>query len=125
MDKVKLANCTPEGRFSVTTEIFEYHYWDLDLFSGTDDYEYWHLKIKQADYYTRDRSERWAIDIYRDVLNHTVKNGKILKEYKELAEAAYKGLVKLYHSSDEFVWESCESLLSYYTEVFEPDPQKP
>ena len=49
MDKVKLANCTPEGRFSVTTEIFEYHYLDLDLFSGTDDYEYWHLKIKQAD----------------------------------------------------------------------------
>lgn len=39
MNKVKLANCTPEGRFSVTTEIFEGHYWDLDLFSGIDDYE--------------------------------------------------------------------------------------
>ena len=52
MTGVKLADCTPEGRFSVTSEIFEGHYWELDLFSGTDDYECWHLKIKQADYYS-------------------------------------------------------------------------
>ena len=121
MNRVKLANCTPKGRFSVTTEIFEYHYWDLDLFSGTDDYEYWQLKIKQADYYSLERDERWAVDIYRDVLDKTVKNGKILNEYKELAEDAYRGLVKLSASSDEFVWESCESLLSFYTEVFESE----
>lgn len=125
MTRVKLANCTPEGRFSVTSEIFEGNYWELDLFSGTDDYEYWLLKIKQADYCLREGDERWAIDIYRDALNHMVKNGKILNEYKELAEVAYKGLVELYHSSDEFVWESCESLLPYYTEVFEPDQKKP
>ena len=65
MDKVKLAICTPEGRFSVA-----------------DDYEYWHLKIKQADYYYRDRGEMWAVGIYRDVLNHTVKMGKYLKSIK-------------------------------------------
>ena len=31
MTRVKLANCTPEGRFSVTSEIFEGDYWELDL----------------------------------------------------------------------------------------------
>ena len=124
MTRVKLASCTPEGRFSVTSEIFEGDYWELDLFSGSD-YEYWLLKIKQADYCLREGDERWAIYIYRDALNHMAKNGKILNEYKELAEAAYRGLEKLSASSDEFVWESCESILPYYTEVFEPDEKKP
>lgn len=116
-DKLKIAKCTPDGRFSVTPDIFEGDYWELELFSTTDDYEYLHLEVKQADYYAQTYDERSALELYRDVLDSTIKNGKVLSKYRDLAKAAYKGLARLASSNDEYIWESCEGLLSYYDDV--------
>ena len=116
-DKLKIAKCTPNGRFSVTSDFFEGDYWELELFSTTDDYEYLHLKVKQADYYAQTYDERSALDLYRDVLDSTIKNGKVLSKYRALAKAAYKGLAQLASSKDEYIWESCDGLLPYYDNV--------
>lgn len=87
------------------------------MFSTTDDYEFLHLKVKLADYYAQIYDERSALDLYRDVLDITIKNGKVLSKYRDIAKAAYKGLARLASSKDEYIWESCDGLLPYYDDV--------
>lgn len=76
-DRVKLAKCTPDGRFTVTSDIFEGDSWELDLFSSENEYEYLQFKNKNADYLSRTCDERGALDLYRDVLTETIKAGRL------------------------------------------------
>ena len=113
-NKIKLAKCTPDGHIQVTPDIFEDDYWNLNLFSSNNDCEVLHIQIKLAEHYYSKHDERSALDLYRNVLDSIIKNGIIHSKYRNLAQEIYNGLVKLASSNDEYIWESCEGLLSYY-----------
>lgn len=116
-NKIKLAKCTPDGHIQVTPDIFEDDYWNLNLFSLNDDYDMLHMQIKLAEHFYNKNDERSSLDLYKTVLNSITKDGIIHRKYHNLAKEIYNGLVKLATSDDDYIWESCEGILSYYKKI--------
>lgn len=61
--------------------------------------------------------EREAADCYREVLWGVAQLKKRTEEY-DVCRQAYDGLSRLYHSADEYVWETASQALNEANDLF-------
>ncbi|MDO4930659.1 MAG: hypothetical protein Q4E59_05950 [Bacteroidales bacterium] len=63
--------------------------------------------------------DRGAFQAYRRILEGTISNDRIkAPEYKALALKAFRGVIALHSSEDEYVWESTMGVIDTYEEAF-------
>lgn len=109
----KIASGTPYGRLTVSEDVF--YETMLDLIGDAEympkgEKRLWAL-LRIARICADARQDAYALEYYRNVFFATIKDGKIMKEYRMIANEAYQGMAGLALSQDEYVWESVSQTL--------------
>lgn len=119
-NKNKIMGCTPDGKMQVTSEIFNFEYFDVlgELTDKLDMKERLQIRLKYAEYCIDEYMESVAFNCYTDILEEVIVNNKIKRGYEDIAKKAYYGLLALSHSNNDFTWESCEGYADAYKHLF-------
>ena len=117
----KIASSSADGRFRVTTQLFETIDWgfQLDLLANTTGIEYYEVKLAYAKYCQQYSYDEEALEAYTCILDETVKAGKPMSMYKDIPYQAYCGLSSVTFKGSDYIWESGVGIVSMYRGVFE------
>lgn len=69
--------------------------------------------------YAETLSDQEALNIYREVLENIAKQPNKDESHIAIAEKAYKGLIELSRSENEYIWEVSTQLLDCYEHLFD------
>lgn len=117
----KVAVSTPEGYVKMSQEVFEEASWEerFRIDAMKEGREKLEASLRFARYCRECDEADTAYCYYASVLRKTVRDKRIISKYKDIAKAAYQGLISVQHCDDELTWESSSGLLEEYRELFE------
>lgn len=117
----KVANSKPDGSVKMAQDVFEETSWEerCKIDAMQDGRPKLEASLHFAEYCWLHNESDTAYSYYAYILKHTIQDNKIISKYKDLAEAAYQGLIRVQHDDDEMAWESSSGLLERYRELFE------
>lgn len=122
MIQQKVAHSSKGGKLRIySDEVFEDIIWidQCEISEIPEGLELIQKCLKLALFCSEISRDRDALFYYRKALIITIKDNKIIDDYKELAQEAYNGLASLSFSDDEYVWESTSNTLEGYQQLFD------
>ncbi len=116
----KVATCRPEGMLSMTDDVFDDAMYEqqFEVDNMKDGMEKMEASLRFANSCIDCGVYYKALQYYYYVLKKSVADGKIIKEYDNLAGMAYQGLVCCNSCSDECTYEVSSELLEGYRDLF-------
>lgn len=119
--RIKVAECRPYGYVHMDEKTFEETHWEMwadimDMPSGRKKME---AKLRYAFHCREMDANDEAYCVFAGLLKETIKDGVIIKKYKDIAEKAYQGLISVESCDDERSWEASSEQLEQYRPLFE------
>ena len=117
----KIAESHPNGYAFMSPDVFEEIHWVvradiMDMPPGRKKMEAslsYAFQCREMD----DNDEAYCV--FAALLEETVKDGIVVKKYKDIATRAYQGLISVQSCEDELSWETSSELLEKYRPLFE------
>ena len=116
----KVATCHPEGTISMTSDVFEEANYEqqFDADFMKDGRGKMEACLRHADACIDCGVYDKALHYYSYVLKKSVSQNRIIKEYNNLAERAFQGVVCCNSCNDEYAWEVSSEILERYRDLF-------
>ena len=116
----KVATCHPEGTISMTSDVFEEANYEqqFDADFMKDGRGKMEACLRYADACIDCGVYDKALHYYSYVLKKSVSQNRIIKEYNNLAERAFQGVVCCNSFGNEYTWEVSSAILEKYRDLF-------
>lgn len=89
-----------------------------EISAATEGREKLDLYYEFAEVCKQQEMDRAALQAYCLILEETVINHHVAQEFCQIALAAFRGVIFLHSSEDEYVWERTMSVIDHYEEAF-------
>ena len=119
--KERIAVSRPDGSVNMAQDVFGEISWEEQYIIDAmkDGRKKMEASLRFAKYCWLHDEYGTAYRYYASVLKSTIQDNKIISKYKDLAEAAYQGLIKVQNHDEERTWEGSSELLEKYRGLFE------